>query len=112
MGLVKGLIKSAAAAVPAAVLAGKAVNATNKLKRRVDCALHHNNREDYITMKKSTFAVIVTFLAAVAGALAAMFVYIRRREAELDEYEQLLFSDDFSREEENSEAQTSDDLED
>lgn len=115
MGLITGLIKGAVTAVPTAVFVGKAAHAKNKIKRQLDCALHHSNREDYITMKKSTFAVLVTFLAAVAGALAAMLVYIRRREAELDEYEQLLFSDDFSREEEENAtdaAQAAEDLED
>lgn len=51
-------------------------------------------------MKKSTLITIIVFLSAVVGALAAAFVYLRRREAELDEYEQLLFSEDFSHEEE------------
>ena len=47
-------------------------------------------------MKKSTFAAILAFLAAATGALAAAWMYIRRREKELDEYEQLLFSEDFN----------------
>jgi hypothetical protein len=38
-------------------------------------------------------AVIAT-LAAIAGALAAVAVYLRRREKELDEYERLLFGED------------------
>ena len=33
-----------------------------------------------------------------AGALGAAFFYLRRREEELDEYEQLLFSEDYSEE--------------
>ena len=33
-------------------------------------------------------------LAAIAGALAAVAVYLRRREKELDEYERLLFGED------------------
>lgn len=45
-------------------------------------------------MKKSCLIAVVTALAAVAGALAAVAVYLRRREKELDEYERLLFSDD------------------
>lgn len=49
-------------------------------------------------MKQSTFAAIVVFLAAAAGALAAAWMYVRRREKELDEYEQLLFSEDFDEE--------------
>ena len=46
-------------------------------------------------MKQSTFATMLLFLAAASGALAAAWLYIRRREKELDEYEQLLFSEDF-----------------
>ena len=45
-------------------------------------------------MKKSCLISVVTALAAVAGALAAVAVYLRRREKELDEYERLLFGDD------------------
>lgn len=45
-------------------------------------------------MKKSTFAAIVLFLSAAVGALTAAWLYIRRREKELDEYEQLLFSEE------------------
>ena len=45
-------------------------------------------------MKKSCLIAVVTALAAVAGALAAVAVYLRRREKELDEYERLLFGDD------------------
>ena len=40
-----------------------------------------------------TFA-IGSALAAVAGALAAVAVYLHRREKELDEYERLLFGED------------------
>ena len=36
----------------------------------------------------------ITVLAAVAGALAAVAVYLHRREKELDEYERLLFGED------------------
>lgn len=46
-------------------------------------------------MKKTgTFAAMILFLSAAVGALTAAWLYIRRREKELDEYEQLLFSDD------------------
>lgn len=46
-------------------------------------------------MKKSTtFVAVILFLSAVVGALTAAWLYIRRREKELDEYEQLLFSED------------------
>ena len=57
-------------------------------------------------MKKSCLiAVIAT--AAVAGALAAVAVYLRRREKELDEYERLLFGEDTAApaEEEPAEAE-------
>ena len=45
-------------------------------------------------MKKSCLIAVITTLAAVAGALAAVAVYLHRREKELDEYERLLFGDD------------------
>ncbi len=44
--------------------------------------------------KSGSFAAMVLFLSAAVGALTAAWLYIRRREKELDEYEQLLFNDD------------------
>lgn len=52
-------------------------------------------------MKNTTFAAILMFLAAAVGALVAGALYLRRREKELDEYEQLLFSEDFSDDEDD-----------
>ncbi len=46
-------------------------------------------------MKKSTFGAVLAFLFAAAGALTAAAIYLYRRERELDEYERLLFSDDY-----------------
>ena len=46
-------------------------------------------------MKKSTIIAIVAFLAAVAGALAVAYFYLRRREAELDDFEDMLLYDDY-----------------
>ena len=40
-------------------------------------------------MKKSCLIAVIATLAAVAGALAAVAVYLRRREKELDEYERI-----------------------
>ena len=48
-----------------------------------------------ITMKKSTLVALLVFLSAIAGALAAAYFYLARREKELDEYEQMLFSEDY-----------------
>ena len=45
-------------------------------------------------MKKSCLIAVIAALAAVAGALVAVAVYLRRREKELDEYERLLFGED------------------
>ncbi len=50
---------------------------------------------EVIEVKKSTVVALLVVLAAVAGALAALYCYVLRRERELDEYEQLLFSEDF-----------------
>ena len=46
-------------------------------------------------MKKSTFGAVLAFLFAAAGALTAASLYLYHREKELDEYERLLFSDDY-----------------
>ncbi|HJG29631.1 MAG TPA: phosphatase [Subdoligranulum variabile] len=46
-------------------------------------------------MKKSTFGAVLAFLFAAAGALTAAALYLYRREKELDEYERLLFSDEY-----------------
>ena len=42
-------------------------------------------------MKKPCLIAVIATLAAVAGALAAVALYLNRREKELDEYERLLF---------------------
>ena len=44
-------------------------------------------------VKRSCLVAVITVLAAVAGALAAVAVYLHRREKELDEYERLLFGE-------------------
>ena len=46
-------------------------------------------------MKKTTFGAVLAFLFAAAGALTAAALYLDHREKELDEYERLLFSDDY-----------------
>lgn len=51
--------------------------------------------EEVVVMKKSTLVGLLVALAAIAGVLGALYVYVLRREKELDEYEQLLFSEDF-----------------
>ena len=61
----------------------------NKLKHRFD-----RKKECTEPMKKSCLIAVIATLAAVAGALAAVAVYLRRREKELDEYERLLFGED------------------
>ncbi len=61
----------------------------NKLKHRFD-----RKKECVEPMKKSCLIAVVAVLAAVAGALGAVAVYLRRREKELDEYERLLFGED------------------
>ena len=52
--------------------------------------------EEVLEVKKSTFVALLVALAAVAGVLGALYFYVLRRERELDEYEQLLFSEDFN----------------
>ncbi len=49
-------------------------------------------------MKKSNYIAIIAVLAAVAGALATIALFLSRRQKELEEYEQLLFSEEFNEE--------------
>lgn len=51
---------------------------------------------EVITMKKSTLVALLLGIGVVAGILIALYIYVLRRERELDEYEQLLFSEDFN----------------
>ncbi len=44
-------------------------------------------------MKKTGLIAAVAALSAAAGALTVGALYLRRREKELDEYEELLFGD-------------------
>ncbi len=43
-----------------------------------------------------TIVMVVAVLAAIAGALAVAFYYLRRREDELDEFEEMLYADEGS----------------
>lgn len=95
------LAKLAVLSASAARIAAKAYHAGKQVEKRMTDFLYPQE-EDVIVMKKSTFAAILVFFAAIAGALAAVYFYLRRRESELDEYEQLLFSEDFSHETDGS----------
>ncbi len=50
-------------------------------------------------MKATAFISLFVVIAAVVGALVTMYVYLRRREQEVYEYEQMLFNEDFNYEE-------------
>ncbi len=52
-------------------------------------------------MRKSTFGAVLAFLFAAAGALTAAAIYLYRREKELDEYERLLFNDEYEDEDDD-----------
>ena len=62
-------------------------------------------------MKKSCLVAVIAVLAAVAGALAAVALYLNRREKELDEYERLLFGEDDATPVEPEEAAAEDETE-
>ena len=57
-------------------------------------------------MKKTTFGAVLAFLFAAAGALTAAALYLYHREKELDEYERLLFSDDYDGDDYDDDADT------
>ena len=84
--LLKGAQMLPAAAGAVAVF-GKTME--RKLKKA------QQKKKGEITMKKSTLVALLVFLSAVAGALAAAYFYLVKREKELDEYEQMLFSEDY-----------------
>lgn len=73
------------------------VQAAAQVSRLKNKILRQQSRgkKECITMKKSVFLAAIAAMAAVIGALVAIAVYLRRREKELDEYERLLFSEDF-----------------
>ncbi len=62
-------------------------------------------------MKKSCLVAVIAVLAAGAGALAAVALYLNRREKELDEYERLLFGEDDAETVEPEEAAAEDEAE-
>ena len=62
-------------------------------------------------MKKSCLVAVIAVLAAVAGALAAVALYLNRREKELDEYERLRFGEDDAETVEPEEAAAEDEAE-
>ena len=111
--LTAALAKGALRAAEAAVTAGKVVRTGRRAQRKVEAVLHpfqhpqapaRTEKKEEITMKKSTLVAVVAFLSAIAGALAALFLYLRRREKELYEYEALLFSEEFNDEPEEARA--------
>ena len=93
----RGLTKAAlAGAASAAVLAGNIAGTVRGRAQDITAAATGNRtREGEIIMKKSTVVALFVALAAVVGVLAALYLYVLRREKELDEYEQLLFGEDY-----------------
>lgn len=103
-------LKKKAVSLAGGVMAVK--SAMKKLKRK-NRAKHKKvslQRKEVITMKKSTFAAILVFLSAAVGALVAAYMYIQRREKELDEYEQLLFSEEFNQTVPSMDDETEEDI--
>lgn len=46
-------------------------------------------------MKKSTIFALLAFLAAAVGALIAVTAYLKKKEENLREYEEMLFNEDY-----------------
>ena len=53
------------------------------------------NVKENTSMKKSTFWALIAFLAAVCAAIAGVAYYLKKREAELEEYDDMLFNEDY-----------------
>ena len=71
--LASKLTRLALGAAQTALAAGEAYRTGKKIEKRVREALRPQ-KEDVITMKKSTFAAILVFFAAIAGALTAAYI--------------------------------------
>ena len=54
-----------------------------------------NNDKENKSMKKSTAFVLIAFVAAAAGALVAVAAYLKKKEENLNEYEEMLFNEDY-----------------
>ncbi len=94
----KGVKNSALAGAAGAALLFS--NLGNSVKEKASDFKEHGfskkkQSREVIEVKKSTVIALLVALAAVAGALCALYFYVIRREKELDEYEELLFSEDF-----------------
>ncbi len=99
---VSGMFGSTSKAIAVAT-AGAGLVVVNMARSIFDSAIDlkehafgEKKKKEMITMKKSTAIALLVALATVAGVLGALYFYVLRREKELDEYEQLLFSEDFT----------------
>ncbi len=88
-------ILSSKAAIPTAVIAF-VVSIVTALSTGIKEVTTMIKPKEETAMKKSTIITVIVVLAAVAGALAAAYFYLARRERELNEYEELLFSEDLT----------------
>ncbi len=93
-GTGKGLLAGATGAMLFLANMGKTVRSTAVNFK--DRAFDKRKSGEVFEVKRSTVIALLVALAAVAGVLGALYFYVLRREKELDEYEQLLFSEDFS----------------
>ena len=93
-----------AKAASGAVTGVRLVTAGARAERRLQSFKYKLSRRLYparaqataLVLQKSTLGAMVVGRAAAPGALAAGAIYLYRREKELDEYEKLLFSDEFN----------------
>lgn len=83
--LASKLTRLALGAAQTALAAGEAYRTGKKIEKRVREALRPQ-KEDVITMKKSTFAAILVFFAAIAGALTAAHIHPARPRGGADTY--------------------------
>ena len=55
----------------------------------------NNNVKENTSMKKSTIFALIAFFAAAAGAMIAVTAYLKKKEQNLKEYEEMLFNEDY-----------------
>ena len=101
-----------AAALLYKAAAGKNIHGTAPKEGKIELKQRFNCKKECTeSMKKSCLVAVIAVLAAVAGALAAVALYLNRREKELDEYERLLFGEDDAETVEPEEAAAEDETE-
>ena len=65
------------------------------LADKTETEKENENIKENKVMKKTTAFALITFFAAAAGALVAVAAYLKKKEENLRDYEDMLYGDDY-----------------